>query len=98
MAHNHELIAKIIRHFDSTTEFRELQLTWNCLVQAQSTNNYDRQLVAIRVNLPAHGMQYLDDTWLVYKKMLVSCYFHGCLHYGHVTTSCVDSAHVAIKK
>ena len=68
------------------------------MVQAESTTEYGRQLVAMRVDLPAHVMKYLYDTWLIFKKMFVSCYLHGCLHYGHVTTSRVDSVHVAFKK
>ena len=52
----------------------------------------------MRVDLPAHVMKYLYDTWLIFKKMFVSCYLHGRLHYGHVTTSRVDSVHVAFKK
>ena len=92
------IIAKMRRYFDSTKEFRKLQLTWNCLVQAQSATEYDRQLVAMRFDLPANVIKYLNDTWLVYKKLYVDCYLHGCLHYGQVTASRVESAHAAIKK
>ena len=52
----------------------------------------------MRVDFPAHVMEYLDDTCLVLEKMLMSCNLHGCLHYGHVTTSHVEREHATIKK
>ena len=92
------ITAKMQGPFDTGEEFKQLQRTWNFLVQAQTTTEYDCQLIAMRVVLLAYVMRYLEDTWLVYKKMFVSCYLFGCLYYGHVPTSCVESAHVAVKK
>ena len=59
---NKNITAKVRRDFDSTKKFKQIQLTWNCLVQAQLATEYDLQLFAMRVDLPAHVMKYLDGT------------------------------------
>ena len=58
---NKNITAKMRRHFGSAEEFKQLQRTWNFLVQAQTTTEYDRQVIAMRVDLPAHVMRYLEN-------------------------------------
>ena len=55
------ITAKMQGPFDTGEEFKQLQRTWNFLVQAQTTTEYDRQVIAMRVDLPAHVLRYLEN-------------------------------------
>ncbi|CCI48792.1 unnamed protein product [Albugo candida] len=38
-------------------------------------------------------MIYIEETWLAHKEKFVSAFLLGKLHFGHTTTSRLDSAH-----
>ena len=42
-------------------------------------------------------MVYLEETWLKYKDRFVAAFLCDTLHFGHKTTSPVESAHAALK-
>ena len=42
-------------------------------------------------------MVYLEETWLKYNDRFVAAFICDTLHFGHTTTSRVESAHAALK-
>ncbi|BBN03020.1 hypothetical protein Mp_2g20030 [Marchantia polymorpha subsp. ruderalis] len=92
------ITAKHRLSFDSLEAFQELLKQWNALVFSITVACYEQQLEAMQEMFPLHVMTYLETTWLVYKERFVACFLRGKLHFGHTTTSRVESAHSAMKK
>ena len=92
------ITAKHRLSFDSMEAFQELLKQWNALVFSNTVACYEQQLEAMQEMFPLHVMAYLETTWLVYKERFVACFLRGKLHFGHTTTSSVESAHLALKK
>ena len=92
------ITAKHRLSFDSMEAFQEILKQWNALVFSNTVACYEQQLEAMQEMLPLHVMAYLETTWLVYKERFVACFLRGKLHFGHTTTSRVESAHSALKE
>ena len=60
--------------------------------------DYETQLGLMHATFPAASMRYVETTWLTFKEKLFAAFLRNKRHYGHVTTSRVESAHAALKK
>ena len=52
---------------------------------------------SMHVTFLVASMHYVETTWLAYKERIVAALLRNKRHYGHITTSRVESAHAALK-
>ena len=78
--------------------WEELNKSWNRLVADRTMEDYETQLGLMHATFPAASMRYVETTWLTFKEKLFAAFLRNKRHYGHVTTSRVESAHAALKK
>ena len=95
---NENILAKQRTAFQSSEAWQEFNQTWNELVAATTMADFETQIVVMHDRFPAASMSYLETTWLVYKERFITAFLRNKHHYGHVTTSRVESAHASLKK
>jgi hypothetical protein len=109
---NMNVLAKSKRHFPPATKlpngrvrrnarFASYLGDWNSLLDSATEDAYEQQLARFTCpgKYPAAAVNYAVDTWLrPYKEQLVACWVNKILHWGHRTTSIVESSHPAMKK
>lgn len=73
---------------------------WNSLVAKDKVADYETQLASMRLEFSNRPnlMRYVEDIWLIWKDRFVTAFLRNKCHYGHCTTSRVESAHAALKK
>ena len=98
MAYQQESFCKHRKAFPTLDAWEEFVQAWNGLVAATTMVDYEYIIASMHVVFPVVSMRYLDYTWLVYKEKFVSVFLRNKCHYGHVTTSLVESAHATLRK
>lgn len=92
------ILARQRTAFQTSEAWQEFNQAWNQLVSTTVITDYKTRLSMMHATFPAAIMGYLATTWLVYKERFVAAFLRNKHHYGHVTTSRVESAHAALKK
>ncbi len=98
------IVAKCKKHFavglkdnDPWTTF---QSQWTTVVQSRTSNafedNWRRMKEEHRVQIIA--INYIESTWIPWKKKFVVAWIHRSMHCGTVVTSRVESAHSTLKR
>ena len=94
---NKNIFAKQRSSFSSQYEFAEFMKAWNMLVNSATDSEYNDQLRAIERMIPPHVMYYVNTTWLIHEERFVNAWIR-CRHFGHTSTSRVESAHTTLKR
>ncbi|XP_050207356.1 uncharacterized protein LOC126656781 [Mercurialis annua] len=73
--------------------------TWKKIIKAQTDKQYEASLTTMRDRVRAFPavILYIERIWLMHKEKFVSCWTNKVLHFGHTTTSRVESAHAQLK-
>ena len=97
---NKNIFARQRREFATEDSWENFIRQWNVLVAKDSIVDYEIQLQSMRkeFSTPSRVMCYIEETWLIWKERFVTAFLRNKCHYGHVTTSRVESAHAALKK
>lgn len=108
---NMNVLAKTRRFFPAATrengvykrhpKFKEFLQEWNSLLAASAPEVYESLVTKFQEpgRHPVQATKYALNTWLTpWKEKLVAAWTNQVPHFGHVTTSAVESAHSAIKK
>jgi hypothetical protein len=85
---------RIARH----PAFQEFLSAWNTLLVSPTEDDYERQLCEMRAKFPAQAMSYCENTWLIWKENLVSCWINQFNHFGVIVTSPIEGCHATMKK
>ncbi|KAH7114092.1 hypothetical protein EDB81DRAFT_893338 [Dactylonectria macrodidyma] len=79
-------------------QFQEFLDEWNILVNSATIKEYEDRLQAFERpgKYPELAVRYAKSTWLKWKEKVVSCFVDEHRHFGHFTTSIVESLHAAM--
>ena len=92
------LLTKQRSSFDSEDSWNEFMDLWRALINSATLTEYNQRLEQLSQSVPPEVTTYLSSTWLCHKQDFVLAWTRHVMHFGHVTTSRVESAHAALKK
>lgn len=95
---NKNVLAKHRSSFDSEDAWKAFMELWQAVINSMSVVEYDQRLDQLSDRAPAAVFEYLSSTWLCHKEKFILAWIKNVKHFGHVTTSRVESAHAALKK
>ena len=98
VAYQQEYFGKAQDLISFTGSFKQFTLAWNVLVNSTTKVKYTVNVEEMRIAIPLCVMSYLESTWLIHKDKFVTAWISNILHFGHTTTTRVESAHAASKK
>ena len=84
------------QHFKHRKPGKTITKLGTSLFAATTMADFETQLAVMYDRFPAASMRYLETTWLVYKERFVTAFLRNKHHYGHLTTSRVESAHASL--
>jgi len=59
------------KHFNTKEEWEAFYIAWHGVLNSRNTEEYKKNLLKL-LNFPWEPVQYLEDTWLIWKEKLVS--------------------------
>jgi hypothetical protein len=59
------------KHFNTKEEWDTFYTAWHKVLNSRTTEQYDENLLKLQ-GFPWEPVQYLEDTWLIWKEKLVS--------------------------
>ncbi|KAL7940757.1 hypothetical protein V8C42DRAFT_207603 [Trichoderma barbatum] len=106
------VIANTKKHFPKPTrgrdgviqndaKFDEFIRDWRKLVTSKSEDSFKENLTNFKASsrYPREAIDYCIKTWIdPWQTNVVRCFIDRYPHYGHVTTSIVESAHASLKR
>ncbi len=108
---NMNILTKIKRCFPVATKkagyierhptFKTFLADYNQLITAPTEAEYTQLLGVFKTpgQHPTAAVAYIEDTWLIpWKKKLVAYWTNQMPHFGHTTTSVVESSHASLKR
>ena len=81
-------------------EFKAFLQDWKTLIASSDMDSFDRNLQSFQQlhRYPAPAVHYAVNTWILpWKEKLVAYWVNQVQHFGHRTTSAVESSHASIK-
>lgn len=108
---NMNVLAKCKQHFPKATRqgtttirnpaFRDFLTKWNSLINSNTETDFERTLAEFQCSgkFLQKAVDYAISTWITpWKEKLVRCYVDKLRHFGHSTTSVIESMHSTMKK
>jgi len=97
--HINKNIAKNFKGTFSSEDWTIFLNKWNSIVYATSEEDYEEKWQLLKLHLGENSriIQYLTETWMVHKRLFLSCYISDVMHLGSHTTSRVEGAHSTLK-
>ncbi|KAM4055563.1 MULE transposase [Hirsutella rhossiliensis] len=108
---NKNVLAKTKRHFPPglrnadgrvmrAPEFTAFIKDWNSLVRSPTKEEFKENLQKLQGGRhPAAAVTYATNTWIVpWKEKFVVCFIDQHRHFGHTTTSIIESLHATMKR
>ncbi|KAI0998776.1 hypothetical protein K3495_g9420 [Podosphaera aphanis] len=93
---NMNVVAKTKRLFSDQETFNRFYDAWNAVIDCESFEIYNSNVS----NLQKHklsAVKYVENTWLIWREKVVSCWVNKAAHFGNTATSRNESSHAAIK-
>lgn len=107
---NMNVLAKTKKHFPAGTkrnhllerhpDFKRFLQDWNSLIASPDINCFDNNFQTFQepYRHPTPAVRYALNTWIIpWKERIVASWVNQVQHFGHRTTSAVESAHANIK-
>nr|CCA18090.1 Pc21g00130 putative [Albugo laibachii Nc14] len=97
---NKNILAKCKRQFETSEEWTVFLQQWCILVAANTELEYEKQWKELSDSFKTKPkvLEYLANTWLIYKERFVNAWTSKYRHFGNKATSRVEGAHAYIKK
>ena len=86
----------IIRH----PTFKQFIGAYNRMIQSPSVEEFNQRYDDFRNSgFPEQAVNYVNKVWIdPWKTKIVACFVNQHTHFGHVTTSIVESSHASLKR
>ena len=92
-------MSKCKRQFETSEQWNLLFQRWNKLVAANTKVELEKQWKELSNSFDSKSkvLEYLSNTWLIYKDRFVNAWTSRYLHFGNKATSRVEGAHEYVK-
>jgi hypothetical protein len=97
---NKNILAKCKRHFATEENWIEFIELWKAVTASITEQDFTTQwneFLECYESKP-NVLQYLQETWILYKECFISAWADRYLHLGNKATSRVEGAHATLKK
>lgn len=97
---NKNILAKCKKYFSTEEDWEQFTIGWSVVVFSKSENDFIVNWEKFKLQFfhQKKAIDYVEDTWIIWKEKFVSAWIDKVFHLGNTATSRVEGSHSVLKQ